>query len=119
MIPANDETYVLEVYKRKENSPYEYENEPCYVFKGRPASTIERKKYRIQKGVNGNTDSVFVFSSNLNIDNLNSGDRIVYFGKIWEVQSVGYYFDSSYIVNGQLFSEEYISKLCPKGVNLQ
>lgn len=119
MIPANDETFVLVVYKRKENSSYEYEDTPYYTFKGRPANNFETKKYRIQKGVNGNTDSIFVFSSNLNIDNLNPGDRVNYFGKIWEVQSVGYYFESSYVVNGQLFSDEYIARHCPKGVNLQ
>ena len=119
MIVANDETYILEVYKRKQNSPYEYEDTPCLVFKGRPANNVERKKYRIQKGVNGNTDSVFIFSSNLNINDLNAGDRIVYLNKIWEVQSVGFYFDSSYIVNGAIFSDDYIASRCPKGVTLQ
>ena len=118
MITTNNETYLLEVYKRKENSPYEYEDTPSFVFQGRPASNIERKKYIVQKGVNGNTDSVFVFSSNLD-RNLSVGDRVYYLGKIWEVQSIGYYFDSAYFVNGNLFSEEYIADRCPKGVNLQ
>lgn len=119
MIPTNDETYILEVYKRKENTPYEYEDYPYLVFKGRPANNLERKKYRIQKGVNGNTDSVFIFSSNLNADIINAGDRVVYLGKVWEVQSVGYYLDSSYIINGQLFSNDYIASRSPKGVALQ
>lgn len=119
MIVANDETYVLEVFKRKENTPYEYEDYPYLVFKGRPANNFEKKKYRLQKGVNSNTDSVFIFSSNLNINDLNPGDRITYLGKVWEVQSVGFYFDSSYVVNGAIFDENYLASRCPKGVALQ
>lgn len=118
MITSNDETYLYQVYKRVKNSPYQYEDTVSFVFKGRPASNIERKKYRVQKGVNGNTDSVFIFSSNLNGE-LDVGDRVYYLGKIWEVQSTGYYLDSAYLVNGNLFNEEYIASRCPKGVNLQ
>ena len=118
MIPTNDETFVFEVYKRKENSPYEYEDFPAFTFKGRPASNIEKKKYRVQKGVNGNTDSTFIFSSNL-FEDIEPGDRVYYLGKIWEVQSTGYYYDSAYITNGQIMSDEYIMSRCPKGVNLQ
>ena len=118
MIVSNNETYLFEVYRRKENSPYEYETTVAFTFKGRPANNFEKKKYRIQKGVNGNTDSVFIFSSNLN-EELNVGDRIFYLGKIWEVQSTGYYFDSAFFVNGGIMSDEYIASRCPKGVNLQ
>ena len=118
MIPTNNETYLFQVYKRVENSPYVYEDYPSFQFKGRPASNIEKKKYRVQKGVNGNTDSIYILSSNL-FEELNPGDRVLGFGKIWEVQSTGYYFDSSYILNGQIMSEEYIASRCPKGVNLQ
>ena len=65
MIPTNDEKYELELYKRLKNSDYEWEKAPLLTFKGRPASQVEVKKYRVQKGVNGNTDSVFVKATNL------------------------------------------------------
>ena len=117
-IPTNDEKYELELLKRKENSPYEYEKAPACVFKGRPANTQERKLYRIMKGVNGGTESVFVYVSNLP-DQVKEKDKIKFMGKIWEVQSIGYYYDAARFINPSCLSEEQIRARCPKGLNLQ
>lgn len=118
MIPTNNETYEFECYKRHKNSKYDYDDYPTIVFNGRPANTLERKNYRIIKGVNGNSDSQFVFVSNLP-ENVDIGDQIHYLGKMWVVQSIGYYFDASKIVNAKAFNEEQIISKCPKGINIQ
>lgn len=118
MIPTNDEKYELQVYKRIHNSEYKYEDNPSIVFKGRPASQIEKKVYRIMKGVNGNTDSTFVKATNLPSD-VDVGDKIKFLGKIWSVMSIGYYFDEARFVNAACLSEEQIIERCPKGLNLQ
>jgi len=118
MIPTNNENFELKLYRRKDNSPYEYEDTHYCTFKGRPASQIEKKQYRIQKGVNGSTDSVFVVVSNLPTD-VKDGDHVTFIGKVWTVQSVGYYFDQSRIINASCLSENQIIDRCPKGLNLQ
>ena len=118
MIVVHGETYILKRYPRKENSPYEWEDAPDLVFKGRPANQMERRAYRVQQGVNGGTDSVFVISSNLPSD-IKAKDKIEFMGKIWTVESIGYYFDSNRIVNANIMSEEYIIDRCPKGINIQ
>lgn len=117
MIPTADEKYVLKLYRRIKNS-YEWESQPCLTFKGKPASQAEVKNYRVQKGVNGNTDSIFVKATNLPLE-VNVEDRIEFLGKFWTVKSVGYYFDSALFVNPSVFSEEKIIARCPKGINLQ
>ena len=118
MIPTNNEKYTLELTKRVRNSAYEWETTPCAIFKGRPANQVEKKLYRVQKGVNGNTDSTFVYASNLP-EEVDIGDQVKFMGKLWNVQSVGYYFDAGLFVNPDVLSEEQIVERCPKGLNLQ
>lgn len=118
MIPTNNETYELEVIKRVKNSAYEYEEAPTIRFKGRPANTMEKRNYRILKGVNGNSDSQFIFATNLP-EIVDIGDQIKFLGKIWSVQSVGYYFDANRIANAGAFNEEQIVARSPKGINIQ
>lgn len=118
MIPVNNEKYVLELYKRKPNSPYEYEDKPSITFKGRPASQVEIKVYRIQKGVNGNTDSTYIYATNLPAE-IKPKDKIKFMGKMWTVNSTGYYFNEANIMNAGIMSEEQIIHRCPKGLNLQ
>ena len=118
MIPTSDERYELKLYKRKKNSPYEYESAPALYFKGRPASQVETKNYRVMKGVNGNSDSVFVKATNLPQE-VSIGDQVTFLGKTWSVMSVGYYFDGGLFVNPACLSEEQIIERCPKGMNLQ
>lgn len=115
---ARGETYHLELYKRLENSAYEWNPVPLLTFKGRPANTMEIKNYRIQQGTHGNTDSIYVLASNLPAD-VKPNDKVVFLGKEWQVMSTGYYFDNSRVVNAGIFSDEYLIKNCPKGLNLQ
>lgn len=118
MIVVRGETYLFERLKRKENSPYEWEDAPDITFFGRPANQMERRTYRIQQGVNGGTDSVFVICSNLPSD-VKVKDKIRFMGKVWTVESVGYYFDSNRVVNANIMSEEYLIARSPKGINIQ
>ena len=118
MIPTNDERFILEVYKRKANSKYEWEDASSSSFRGRIASDIEKKNYRIQKGVNGNTDSTFIYCSNMP-KTIDVGDKVKFMGKIWSVQSIGYYYNASRIINPNVMSDQQIIARCPKGINLQ
>ena len=118
MIPAVGETYTAKVYKRVKDSDYQWEDTPYCTFKCRPASQMEKKKYRIQKGVNGNTDSIFLYATNLP-DDISIKDKVKFMGKEWTLESTGYYFDASHIVNASILTEEQIIARCPKGVNLQ
>lgn len=119
----NNDTYTLKLLKmNKGNNPYEYgESEeklnPQIVFKGRPASSAEKKSFRITKGVNGTIDSVMIFCSNLP-DELEVDDKVEYLGEIWIVKNVGYYYDQNRIVNAGLFSSDYILERSPKGITL-
>ena len=118
MIPTNNEIYTLELIKRIKNSAYEWETAPTCAFKGRPANQVEKKNYRVQKGVNGNSDSTFIFATNLP-EEVDVGDQIKFMGKIWSIQSIGYYFDAARLINADLLDEEQIIQRCPKGINIQ
>lgn len=118
MIPVNNESFTLKKYARKENSPYEYETAPCLIFKGRPANQREKKMYRIMQGVNGNNESVYIFCTNLP-QSLKPGDRIEFCGKLYTLESTGYYYTNNLLVNNSVMSNEYITKRCPKGIALQ
>lgn len=111
------ETYSIEIYKRKENSAYEWKDTPEFVFKGKPASTMDKKKYRLLQGVNSSNDSMYVYSTNLP-ENVSIGDKVKFLGKEWQVESIGYYFDSNRLVNAGIMSDEYIISRCPKGITL-
>ena len=118
MIVVGNERFTYTVYKRVPNSPYEWEKAPFATFRGRPASQLERKRYRIQQGVEGGSDSVFVISSNLP-QGIKEKDKVLFLGKEWTVVSVGFYFDEARIINPAVMSDEYIQKRCPKGIALQ
>ena len=118
MIVARGETYKLERFSRKPDSPYEFSDYPDVVFYGRPANTLESKTYRIQQGVNGNSDSVMVYATNLPKE-IKPEDKIRFMGKEWVVVSIGFYFDSNRIVNARVFSDDYLYARSPKGLVLQ
>lgn len=118
MLVTNNERYKFKVKRRKENTDYQWEENVSLEFFGRPANQVEKKQYRIQQGVNGNSDSVYVLASNLPSE-LNIKDKVIYLGKEWTVMSIGYYFDQSRFVNPGVMSEEAIIRRCPKGINLQ
>ena len=118
MIVVNDENYEFDVYKRINNTAYEWEHFPSIQFKGRPANRQEVKTYRILQGVNGNSDSCYIITSNLP-ETIKPKDQVFFLGKMWTVESVGYYYDSNLIVNPRILSNEAIISKCPKGINLQ
>lgn len=118
LVSLSGETYPLKLIKLDKNSPYTYEKIPSIEFKGRPASSMEKKAYRVQVGVDTSTDSVYIFSTTMP-EEIKDGDKVIYLGKEWTVSSVGYYFDQNRIVNASIMSEDAIIKMCPKGITLQ
>lgn len=115
---SSGETWEFAFYKRIPNTPYIDENHPTGTFKGRPAGTLEKRKYHVQTGVNGGTDSVYIVATNLPVD-IKDGDKVKFMGKIWMVASVGYYYDQSKIINASIMSEQSLIERCPKGLQLQ
>lgn len=118
MLTTTNERYECKLFKRKENSPYEYEDAPSLVFKCRPATKQEKTEYRLQAGVHTSTDSVYLVSSNLP-EQVKDGDKVLFKGQLWIVASVGYYFDENMLVNASIMSDEYIENRCPKGIALK
>lgn len=118
MITTRGESHRLQVFRRKQNSPYEWEETPVFEFFGRPASPKEKKNYRIQQGVQGNAESQYIVCSNLPYD-LQVKDRIIFNGDEYTVESTGYYYDDTRIVNNHIMTPDYIIKRCPKGITLQ
>ena len=115
MIVSPNERYEAQIFKLKPNSSFEYESVPYATFRCRPATQSEVKRYRIQQGVEGNSDSTYVFASNLP-EKVNPRDRVKFQGKIWSVESVGYYYENNRLVSPNLMSEEYVASRCPKGI---
>lgn len=118
MLTNINERYECKLFKRLENSPYEYEQEPSITFRCRPATRQEKNEYRLQAGVHTTTDSVYLVSSNLP-ENIKDGDKVLFKGQLWIVASVGYYFDENILVNASLMSDKYIEERCPKGITLK
>lgn len=118
MLVTYGESYTLELFRRKENSAYEYEEEPYITFKCRPAGSKEKKEYRLQKGVIANNDSIYLIATNMPTE-IKPNDRVRFLGEEKTVSSIGYYFDSSRIVNASILSEEAIMNRCPKGLTIQ
>lgn len=118
MISRQGETYNLSIYKRKENSDYEWETTPYATIKCRTANNMEKKLFRVQQGVNSSEDSVFIFATNLPKD-IQVKDKALFLGKEWTIASIGYYFDNSRLINASIMSDDYIISRCPKGLSLQ
>lgn len=116
MLVSRGENFKVKVYKRGENS-YEWKEYPDLTFFARPAGQVEKKLYRIQQGVNGGSSGVFLVSSNLP-SAIQVNDKVLFLGREWVVESIGYYFTENNVVNSKDFSEEYLMKRCPKGLSL-
>ena len=114
---TNNETYEFALIPRVKNSSYEYDTSKKVIFRGRPANTQEKSKYRLQLGVNTTADSVYIYETNLPED-IKPGDKVKYLGMTQVVESVGYYYDLNGIVNASKFSDEYVIARCPKGITL-
>ncbi len=119
LIPTKDETLEFQVFKRLSNTAYEYEDKPSITFRGKFANDLEKNQYRIQMGINGNQDSLFIYSSNMPIEDLKVGDMVLVMGEKRYIQSVGYYYTQNKITNLSLFSDKYIIQKSPKGLNIQ
>lgn len=112
------ETYVLRLFKRvRGNSAYEYSKEPILSFVARPASNLETKVYRITKGVNSSTNGITLYCSNLP-NEVEIDDRVEFMGKIMLVKNIGFFYNNNNMVNAGIFSNEYLSLRCPKGITL-
>lgn len=118
MFTTRGETDEIKVYKKKLNSPYEWEEIPQVVFFGRPAGNLEKRNYRILKGVDSSSDSQFIYASNVP-QGLSIGDKIIFLGKEWTLESIGYYMENANIINHKIMSDEYIISRCPKGLTLR
>jgi len=131
-INPNNETYELLLIKKDEgNTPFNYGQEdvivdgslvgethnPMIKFKGRPANSTEKKAYRISKGIQGTNTGVMILCSNLP-DIADIGDRVVFLGQNYTIQSIGNYIDKNKVVNGGIFSSDYLNARSPKGITL-
>ena len=117
MITTNNESEEFVLYKRVENSKMDVENVPTLTFYGRTASTYEKNHYRISQGVVGNSDGLQIFASNLP-EEVKPFDKLLFRGKMWTIQSIGYYYDSNRIINRKIMSDEYMMKRSPKGLSI-
>jgi len=118
MIPSVGETFVLALYKRLENSAYEYESKPSLRFHGRMANNLEKRSYNLLSGVNSTEDSIMIYSSRLP-SQVKDGDKVLFMGKMWTVESVGYYFLYNTLINASALPVEQIEKNAPKGLVLR
>ena len=112
------ETYVLKLYKRRRgNSAYEYDDVSILEFKGRPATRLEKKTYRVVKGVNTAQNGVTMYCSNLP-NEVEPEDLVEYLGKKLLVKDIGYFEDDSNYTNAGIFSDKVVLDKFPKGITL-
>lgn len=113
----NKDTFVVKFFKRIKNSAYEYEQKESGTFKCRIAENQETRSYRLLAGVNANQESIYIVCSNLPID-LKPQDKVMFMGQIKTIESIGYYYNDSNIVNACLFNDDYIIARSPKGITI-
>lgn len=110
------ETYELKVFKRiKGNNAYEYEEVPSFVVKCRPATNLEKKTYRVTKGVNTAQNGVTLYCSNLPND-ISPEDRIEFLGKVLIIKNIGYFIENANFTNAGIFSDKVLLDKYPKGL---
>lgn len=113
-----EETYTLKLYKRRRgNSSYEYDETSILTFKGRPASRLEKKTYRVVKGVNTAQNGVTIYCSNLP-NEVEPEDMVEYLGRKLLVKDIGYFEDEANLINAGIFSKETLLDKFPKGITL-
>lgn len=112
------ETYTLKLFKRRRgNSAYEYDDVSILSFKGRPASRLEKKTYRVVKGVNTAQNGVTIYCSNLP-NEVEPEDLVEYLGKKLLVKDIGYFEEDSNFTNAGIFDEQVVLDKFPKGITL-
>ena len=114
---AKGELYTAEVHKHLSNSPFQYAQETSFSFRCKVASSAESKRYTVTKGLEAKKDGLMLYATNLE-GNIEPSDHVVFRGKTWLVESVGYYEDESRFVNGSIMSVGKITSKLPKGVVL-
>ena len=114
MIVARNETYKALVYKRLENSN-EYDEDVSFEFNCRVANDIDKKSFVPTSGLYTQQDSVMLYATNIPYD-LDIHDKILFLGKEYIVESVGYYLKKNRVVNASIFSDDKIFSDSPKGV---
>lgn len=118
MLPTNNETDTLKLIKREKNSAYETEEAGVIYFKGRPANNAEKRNFRLLKGVHGNEESIYIYCSNLPND-VKVGDTIEFRGSLKFVESIGYYYNESRVLNASIMNDDYLIARSPKGISLK
>lgn len=113
---TSNETYTFIAGKLKTNS-FELDKDTAIMFKGRPASSYEQKRYNVMKGVVNNKNSVYIYATNLP-EEIKVDDKVEYLGSIKTVSSIGYYLDQNKIIDGGIFDPDYIKAISPKGITL-
>lgn len=114
---AKGELYTAEVHKHVDNTPFQYAQEASFTFRCRVASSAESKRYTVTKGLEAKKDGIMLYATNLE-GNIEPSDRIIFRGKTWLVESVGYYEDESRFVDGSHMSVGKLTSKLPKGVVL-
>lgn len=114
---AKGELYVAEVHKHLSNSPFEYAQETSFSFRCKIASSAESKRYTVTKGLEAKKEGTMLYATNLEGD-IEPSDHVVFRGKTWLVESVGYYEDDSRFVDGSHMSVRKLIEKLPKGVVL-
>ncbi len=114
---AKGELYTAEVHKHADNSPFEYSQDTSFTFRCRVASNAESKRYTVTKGLEAKKEGMMLYATNLE-GNLEPSDHVVFRGKTYLVESVGYYEDESRFVDGSIMSVGKLASKLPKGVVL-
>ena len=114
---AKGEHYTAEVHKHISNSPFQYEQQTAFTFRCKVASSAESKRFIVTKGLEAKKEGIMLYATNLE-GGIEPSDHIVFRGKTWLVESVGYYEDESRLVNGSSMSAGKLTAKLPKGVVL-
>lgn len=114
---AKGEHYTAEVHKHISNSPFQYEQQTAFTFRCKVASSAESKRFIVTKGLEAKKEGIMLYATNLE-GGIEPSDHIVFRGKTWLVESVGYYEDESRLVNGSSMSAGKLTGKLPKGVVL-
>ncbi len=114
---AKGELYTAEVHKHLSNSPFQYAQETSFSFRCKVASSAESKRFIVTKGLEAKKGGTMLYATNLEGD-IEPSDHVVFRGKTWTVESVGYYEDESRLVNGSIMSVGRLISKLPKGVVL-
>lgn len=112
------ETYELKIFRKiKGNNAYEYEDVPYFTARCRPATNLEKKTYRVTKGVNTAQNSVTLYCSNLPND-ISPEDRVTYLGKTLIIKNIGYFVENANFTNAGIFSNKTLLDKYPKGLQV-